>query len=372
MRLHLVALPHTRVEAAFSWCAYTTKLRLFCKMMGDRHEIVLYAPGQSTVKGVKEFVSCLSDEQRVAIFGSDDDNRLPDWPTDEQSRQFNLNVAAALCERVNPEKDLVLLSQGRTHLPIYQSLPQLQWRCCEQGVGYEGVIGGDVFAAYESHAWRHYLSCKNGVSDVRNFDVVIPPYVDPDEFPYLNDGNGQYLLFLGRLIQRKGPQIAVEIAKRVNIPLHVAGAGGKAESIGEGRTRIVGLDVTLEGNNLVHVGPVGIEARAKLLAGAKALICPTTYLEPGGNVAIEAMMAGTPVITHNWGVYSETVEHGLSGFHFQILREAADAVRKCGRLDPAAIRQYAIDNYSLEAVGKQFDRWFENLQTLPNPGWYAY
>ena len=35
---------------------------------------------------------CLSNERRVASFGQDDPNRLPAWPTDEQSAEFNRNV----------------------------------------------------------------------------------------------------------------------------------------------------------------------------------------------------------------------------------------------------------------------------------------
>lgn len=336
-------------------------------MMGDRHEIILYSPQGETPAGVSEHVACLSDSERISIFGQDDVNRLPAWPNDEQSHLFNLRVAAAIAERSRPD-DLVLLSQGLTHLPIKNALPKL-WHC-ECGVGYEGVIGGNVFAAYESHAWRHFISCKNGFKDIRTYDTVIHPYCDPDEFPVLNDGKGEYLLFLGRLIQRKGITIALEIAKRAKMPLYVAGAGGTSELTLSGMTKIKGLDVEITGD-LKHIGPVNIEQRAKLLAGARALICPTLYLEPGANVAIEAMLAGTPVITHNWGVFSETVQHGISGFHFQILREAVDAVQKCSELDPSKIRQYALERFSLEATAPKFDQWFTNLQTLRGAGWYA-
>jgi glycosyltransferase involved in cell wall biosynthesis len=338
-----------------------------CKMLGDRHEIILYCPESAPVPGVSESVHCLSDAERISIFGEDDTNRLPDWPNDDQSLLFNLRIAAAIAERARPD-DLVLLSQGLTHLPIKTALPKM-W-CCEPGIGYEGVIGGNVFGAYESHAWRHFISCKNGFKDIRTYDTVIHPYCDPDEFPILNNGKGEYLVFLGRLIQRKGVQIAVEIAKRAKLPLYVAGAGGKSETLSSGITKITGLDVTVEGD-LKHIGPVDVAQRAELLAGARALICPTLYLEPGANVAIEAQLAGTPVITHNWGVFSETVQHGVNGFHFQILREAVAAVQKCSELDPSKIRQYAIDRFSLAAIGPKFDIWFNVLATLREKGWYA-
>lgn len=336
-------------------------------MMGFQHEIILYSPEGEKPAGVSEHVHCLSDQERIGIFGEDDTNRLPDWPTDDQSHLFNLRIATSIAERTKPD-DLVLLSQGLTHIPIKLALPKMLH--CEPGIGYEGIIGGDVFGAYESHAWRHYISHKNNFTNIRTYDTVIHPYCDPDEFPELNQGKGDYLLFLGRLIFRKGITIALEIAKRSGLPLYVAGAGGKSETLPGGTTKITGLDVTIDGD-IKHVGPINVEQRAKLLAGARALICPTIYLEPGGNVAIEAMLAGCPVITHNWGVYSETVEHGISGFHFQIVREAVRAVELCGNMDHQAIQKYARDRFSLAVIGPQFDRWFENLQTLRGKGWYA-
>jgi hypothetical protein len=35
-RLHVVGLPHTQTTSAFSSCAYTEKVRKFCKMMMDQ------------------------------------------------------------------------------------------------------------------------------------------------------------------------------------------------------------------------------------------------------------------------------------------------------------------------------------------------
>jgi signal transduction histidine kinase len=45
-------------------------------MLGPRHEIILYAPGESFPAGITEFVSCLSDAERLDIFGPDDTNLI--------------------------------------------------------------------------------------------------------------------------------------------------------------------------------------------------------------------------------------------------------------------------------------------------------
>lgn len=352
MTLHFVALPHTEVSQDFCGCAYTAKALKFCKMMGDRHHIFLYAPEGPKVYGAT-LLPCLTKAERVATFGADDPKRLPDWPTDAQTAVFNCNVISELQKNVQ-KGDLVLLSGGRTHLPITQALPELQF--CEPGVGYEGVLAGSVFAAYESYAWMSYVYGKFAITDIRYYDTVIPPYYDADDFPKLNQGNGEYLAFLGRRIPRKGLQIAGEIAKRAKLPLRIAGAGD--------------MKITC-GGDITYLGPVNREERIDFLANAKALLVPTTYLEPGGNVAIEAMACGTPVISTDFGVFTETVKQGVSGYRFRTLRDAAAAVKRVGDLDPEDVRAHAFINYSLASVGPKFDKWFDDLSTLTGLGWYS-
>jgi len=55
------------------------------------------------------------------------------------------------------------------------------------------------------------------------------------------------------------------------------------------------------------MGSVGVEERANLLANAQVTLVPTTYLEPFGGVVIESMLAGTPVVTTDFGAFPELV-----------------------------------------------------------------
>lgn len=350
MKLHLVALPHVRLGTPTTHlCAYSAKVERFVRMMRDRHEIFLYAPESDSIPGAK-LVQCLSENARIAIFGKDDPNRLPDWPTDEQSRIFNLAAAAKIAENAD-ERDLVLLVGGWTHHLIKNSLPAML--CAEPFCGYEGILTDRV--AFESYAWMHTVYAQKAIKNIRWYDRVIPPFCDPAEFQHRNEGQGDYLLFVGRMIGRKGPHVALEIAKAAKLPLWVAGAGGDGGF----------------GEDINYLGPVGIEERAKLMAGARALICPTLYVEPGGNVAIEAMMAGTPVIAPDCGVFSETVRHGISGFHFRTLKQGVAAVMNASRLNPHSVCAHALKHYSLAAIAPKFDAWFDDLQQLWGDGWAA-
>lgn len=357
MRLHLVSLPHTQVSPAFCGCAYTAKVYKFVKMMRGDYEILLYAPDGPEVPGAT-LIPCLSNRRRQEIFGKDDPGRLFAWPTDAEAVEFNNNVSAALHEKLKP-RELVLSAAGLTHLSIMQKHPSALW--CEPFCGYEGIMTDKV--AFESYAHMHRVYALRGLGDGRWFDAVIPNYFDPDEFISSREPTGEpYLLYLGRVIQRKGVAIAGDIAKHAGIKLVIAGAGAK--QVGPD---VVAPEVTVP--NATYAGPVGVEQRAHLLANATALVCPTIYLEPFGGVAVEAMMSGCPVIATDWGAFSETVP-STCGVRFRTLKEGIDAVERVKNLDRQLIQTVANSRYSLRAVRPRFKKWLDQVNTLWDKGWY--
>jgi glycosyltransferase involved in cell wall biosynthesis len=362
--LNLIALPHTQVSKSFYHCAYTCgKILNFCKMMQDFYTIRLYAPEGPPVEGAT-LIPCLSDKRRQEIFGEDDMARLFSWPNDSQSAEFNLNVIAELKKNIQPG-EMILLSGGYTHHPISAAFPQYQR--VEPFCGYLGILP-DTFVAFESFAHMHTVYAKKGIEDIRYFDAVIPPFIDEDDFPLLNKRDGKYLLFIGRLIFRKGIQTAAEIAKATGLPLYVAGGGAKHLYPG---FIIAGDGTRIECPGLKYCGAVAQHKRNELMAGATAVLVPTTYCGPGENVSLEANFSGTPVITTDFGCFSETVQNGVNGFRFRTLQEAVDAVKACPILRPTAIRNYVSSKYSLPATALKFDNWFRKIYTVKEKGWYT-
>jgi glycosyltransferase involved in cell wall biosynthesis len=366
MKLHLVALPHVRLGTPWTkLCAFSGKVENFCKMMQDEYEIFVYAPESDPIPRANvTLIPCCTDAQRLATFGPDDPNALPKWPTDEQFAPFNLAVIEELKKRLAPD-DLILLTACWSSLPIAQAFPgHLR---CEPFIGMDGVIGGDVWGAYESATHMAATYQRNNVQNIRAFDTVIPPFYDPVEFPDVNQKKGDYLLFIGRLVYRKGPHIAAQIADACELPLVVAGAGALSHS----SIKVVAPEVTITGKELIYVGPVDAEKRAELISRAIAMMVPTTYREPGGNVAIEAMACGTPPICSNFGVFTETVP---KGFLFRTLKEAVTSVelaKKMSKKDHKELRKQAFESFSLPVIKEQFKHWFENIATLRGKGWYT-
>jgi glycosyltransferase involved in cell wall biosynthesis len=237
------------------------------------------------------------------------------------------------------------ITAGTAQRPVADALPQLT--PVEVGVGYGGTFTD--FRVFESYAWMHtvYGADTHGdahAADGRFYDAVIPNAYRRSEFP-LGKGEGRYLLYIGRNIDRKGVQVARDTAERAKLPLVEVGPGFE-------RT----------------VGPA---ERARLMGDARAVMVPTLYVEPFGGAHVEAMMCGTPVITTDWGVFTETVENGVNGFRCRTLAEFAAAANDVQHLSRETIRHFAQRRFSTDVVAPQYTRYFERLDTLRGEGWYS-
>lgn len=315
-----------------------------------------------------EFIPCMTEEGQATYFSPFDPNQLlpPTFQWDARApywKRMNHNVIEAMQNRVCP-RDIICLIGGQPQAPIAQAFPEAL--AVEFGIGYSGVFA--PYRVYESYAWMHYLAGRSGDDNMRHFDAVIPNYFDPTDFTF-QEQKDDYLLFVGRIVQRKGLEIASEIARHAGLPLVIAGQGAEAFTLDDVQT-VVAPEITLSGSHLRYVGPVDTDQRCELMASARALLVPTTYLEPFGGVTIEAMLSGTPVITTDYGAFAETVVDHVSGFRFRTLGEGVWAAQNTHLLNPHRIREHAVDNYSLGRVGELYEAYFGQLHTLYGEGWY--
>jgi len=331
MRFHIVALPHTQVTKEFAGCAFTEKVRRFCIMMHDLgHEVFLYA-GEEVEAPVTELITCVNEDQRAAAVATV--SHYTQYPfSGGLWWNFNTKAIEGIRDRIQPQ-DFICLIGGSAQKDIADAFPN--HLSVEFGVGYGGVFA--KYRVFESYAWMHsiYAGWKNPTTaDGQFYDAVIPGYLEPDMFPLGNgkgDEKGEYYLFIGRLIDRKGYRIAQEVCERLGKRLILAGPG---EQSGYGE----------------FVGSVGPEERAKLMGGAIATFAPTLYVEPFGNVVIESQACGTPTITTDWGAFVENNPVGISGFRCRTLQEFMDAAESVKHLDRAEIRKRAVELYKLDTI----------------------
>jgi glycosyltransferase involved in cell wall biosynthesis len=341
VRFHVVGLPWTNTTKAYSWCAYTTKVRRFCDMMTDLgHEVILYA-GPENEAQVSELVSL--------VIPKNDPANIPEF-TDENFEFFDRLVIQALSTRLAP-RDFICIIGGYAQRDIAEAYPGHM--SVEYGVGYAGTFS--AYRVFESYAWMHMVYGQTGAyeADGHYFDAVIPNYFDPKEFKYSGTPE-DYFLYIGRLIDRKGWRLAVEVTQRMGVRLILAGAGDPGDLP----------------DNCTYVGVVDPEQRSDLLGGAVATFVPTQYIEPFGGVHVESMLCGTPVITTDWGVFTETVTPKV-GFRCRSFREFCEATKLAPELNRRQIRRYALSRFSTEVVAPQYEMYFQRLLTLWEDGFYA-
>lgn len=356
------------------------KVHKFVRMMKNEGcHVILYGPDridENVAEALDEHVVVTTQADRKRWGFGDGFNTAGQpflWTaTEPYWFEMNQRVIDAMRERVrNAPGQFVCMIAGWTQQPIAAAICGPDYRAplaIEWGVGYLGIF--TQFCAFESYSHMHtvYQNHEPKIEDGRAFDVVIPNFFDPKDF-YVAKKRDDYLLYIGRVIPRKGPDIALEIAKRTGRELYVAGPGPTEWEEG----RIVagsGADrIELEGP-VHYVGEVGFKERAELMSKAHAVIVPTKYIEPFGGVAVEAMLSGTPVITTDWGSFPEIVTPEV-GCRFRTLRQGAAAVDEVAALDGPHIRSSAVERFGLQAVGKQFTTWLDSLDTLWDQGWYA-
>jgi glycosyltransferase involved in cell wall biosynthesis len=133
------------------------------------------------------------------------------------------------------------------------------------------------------------------------------------------------LVFLGRVEEIKGPHLAIETARRVKLPLVIAGNVPR-----EHRAWFeANIAPHVDGQRVVFRGPVNDSQKNELLGSARALLMPILWDEPFGIVMAEAMACGTPVLGLSRGAVPEIVEHGVTGF---VAEDVDGLVAAAGRL----------------------------------------
>jgi len=167
-----------------------------------------------------------------------------------------------------------------------------------------------------------------------------------------------YLVFVGRICPEKRPDRAIEIAKRVEMPLKIAAKVDKVdEEYFESKIKPL-LDSSL----IEFVGEINEPEKNVLVGGARALLFPIDWPEPFGLVMIESLACGTPVVAFACGSVPEVLEDGKTGFVVQTITQAVEAVQQIGTISRLVCRQEFEQRYTSEQMAENYLRTFERLR----------
>jgi glycosyltransferase involved in cell wall biosynthesis len=180
--------------------------------------------------------------------------------------------------------------------------------------------------------------------------------IDVKTFPF-SATKGEDLLFLSRVAPEKGPQIAIEVAKRLGRRLIIA---GKVDRFDQRFFEEVIRD-KIDGEQIVFFGEADASQKRELYAQAYCLLMPLQWEEPFGLVMPEAMACGTPVVSLRRGSAEELIDHGETGFVVDTVDEMVEAVKDVPRIDPAHCREQVRARFSPANMAGEYVRLYEQL-----------
>ena len=196
---------------------------------------------------------------------------------------------------------------------------------------------------------------KEGNPDL-SYAGVVHNGVDVEIFPWSKEKE-DYLVFLGRCNAEKGPEVAVEVAKRAGLRLVMMMKRSEPMEIEHWEREV---EPRLSGDEDLRFN-VGHDEKVEVLRRAKGTLMPMQWPEPFGLVMIESMACGTPVIATPRGAAPEIIVDGKTGILTPDIDGMAAAVERLDDLSPTDCRDHVVENFSAEALVTKTERILEQV-----------
>ncbi len=223
---------------------------------------------------------------------------------------------------------------------------------------------------YERNRHLPYISISNYQRQLwpeLNYAATIYHGIDLRRFrPDYNPTGKDYLAFLGRLSPEKGPDIAIEVARRLGMRLIMAGKIDRVDRRYFDRE----LAHQVDGRQVCYIGELNHARKVDLLRNAAATLCPVRWPEPFGLVMIESMACGTPVFALRDGSIPEVIDHGFSGYVADSVEELVGATARWQEFDRALVRRTAERRFCKERMTTDHERLYASLldcRQMPTP-----
>lgn len=324
LRVALVAPVATTVPPPRSGSIETMTALLADGLVARGHDVTLFAVAGSTTAAHLEATFAL---------GYRDGSR--EWPW-ELCELFNLSAALRRAREFDvihcqaESYPMSLAFEGLVDTPLLHALHYSP--TAEEAAMWRRYPAAPLVALSEEQA-RHLVGL--------NVIATIPHGLDLQRFPFRTDA-ADYLLFLGRFTPGKGVLTAIDIARRVGVPIQLA-----AEANAYYREHVAPL---VDGERVRYVGELGHDAKVALVAGARALLYPVQSAEPFGLVLAEAMACGTPVAAFRIGAAAELIDHGVTGGLFDGADALVAGLPDVMALDRAAVRARATARFGADRM----------------------
>lgn len=161
--------------------------------------------------------------------------------------------------------------------------------------------------------------------------------------------------FIGRIAPEKGLRDAVEVASRTGRELKVWGLLQDGRCWDDAVNEFPRAKVSYQGF-------LPTDALQAAIGSCSCIVMTPKWVEAFGNVAIEALACGVPVVAYDRGGPAEIVVDGLTGYVVPADNTDAmcDAVSRTSLIDRRACRDDVESRYSLQAFATRVERWLRD------------
>lgn len=170
-----------------------------------------------------------------------------------------------------------------------------------------------------------------------------------------------YLGWVGRIAPEKGIADAIVAAEQAQIPLKIWGAMPDENYWQQ-------ICQTHPDAHFAYEGFLTTDRLQAELGKCRGLLMTPKWVEAFGNVAIEALACGVPVIAYDRGGPAEIVQPGKTGWLVEPdhIDGLVQAINRLDKIDRYTCRQQAETEFSLQAMGDRMEVWIKNVLVAKN------
>jgi glycosyltransferase involved in cell wall biosynthesis len=203
-------------------------------------------------------------------------------------------------------------------------------------------------------------SARQNVPHPLNFVGVVHHGLYMQDFKPAKRRIGQNFVWLGRFMPEKGAHLAIEAAKRAQVPLILAGVIDRHSKISMDYFEQV-IKPQIGKDQITYIGPVNMRQKNNLFGRARGFLNPIEWEEPFGMVMIESMAMGCPVISFARGATSEIITDGETGFLVNTVDEMVSAIANIDTIERGTVRKYVEENFSSQAMAKNYVKIYKQV-----------
>jgi len=330
------------------------------------HEVTLFATGDSTTGATLSYVFEKAVGNNFFLKANPFTTSFQVYPAFKNAASFDI---------IHSHEIQSLFFANLTKTPFVHTL---------HGTMYADELDELKRKCYQTFSGVSYVSIsdsqRQGLPEL-NYTATVYNGIDMGEFAF-SDTRGTYAVWLGRITPKKGVAEAIEVAKRVGIPLTIAAA---IDPVDQPFFDTI-VAPLVDGTRVRFVGELHGKEKSELLRSAAVLLMPIRWHEPFGLVMPEAMACGTPVIATRFGSTAEIIKDGVTGYVVEGtlwdvkepisnwkkdeegIANMTEALKKLLSLDDAAYRgmrvssrKHAQDHFTIEKMVDGYEAVYRDL-----------